>query len=207
MFAPTPDQFTAYLSAALDFLPTTVNDVGPARTTQFNHQYDLTTQDGWNNLLDDLSSFKDCTIWDQLNPFADHCSSADDGAIWVGIVPPTVNVTGAKLGQANTPGDTCIAVFGRPDVTAHEVSHTFGFQHVNLAPQGQNIAGPYDTVDNGGYHRRPAFDVHAGQPLVRSPLQMDNHGVNNNEMTADLMTYFVPLWFTTTNWVRMFNML
>jgi len=207
MYAPTADQLTAYLSSALDYLPTTVYDVGPAWTTQFNNSYDLTSNDGWNNLLDDLSSFKDCSVWYQLSPFTDHCSSADDGATWVGIVPPTVNVSGGELGLASNPGDTCVAVYGRPDVTAHEVGHTFGFQHVNLAQQGQSIPGPYDTVDNGGYHRRPAFDVHAGNALVRSPLQIDSHGVNNNEMTADLMSYFTPLWFTTTNWVRMFNML
>jgi hypothetical protein len=207
MYAPTPDQLTAYLSFALHYHPTTVYDVGPAWTTQYNHSYDLTTGDGWNHLLDDLASFKECTIWAQLNPFADHCSGADDGAIWVGIVPPTVSVAGSGLlGIAKNPGDTCIAVYGRPDVVAHEIGHTFGLQHVNLTFAGQGIPGPYDTVDNGGYHRRPAFDVHTGKALVRTAA-MDNHGVVNNEMTADLMCNFLPVWFTTTNWVRMCNML
>jgi hypothetical protein len=195
---------TPYLSSALDYLPTITSDVGPAWTTQYNHYYDFSKQDGWDNALDDLSSFKDCTIWDQLNPFADHCSSADDGAIWVGIVPPSADPSGSpELGEGK-PGETCIAVTGRPDVVAHEIGHTFGFNHVNLTFQGQNIDGPYDTVDNGGYHRRPGFDVHAGKIIVRSAGVIDNHGGSSTN-PADLMSYLTPLWFTTTNWLRMFN--
>jgi hypothetical protein len=196
---------TPYLSSALDYLPSITSDVGEAWTQQFNNYYDFSTGDGWDNALDDLSGFKDCTIWDQLNPFADACSNADDGAIWVGIIPPGADASGSpELGEAQTPGDTCIVVTGRPDVVGHEVSHTFGFHHVNLAKQGQGIAGPYDTVDNGGYHRRPAFDVHAGKVILRGAGVIDNQG-GTSTMAADLMSYLTPLWFTTTNWLRMFN--
>ena len=196
---------TPYLSAALDYLPSVTTDVGEAWTQQFNNYYDFSTGDGWDNALDDLSGFKDCTVWDQLNPFADACSNADDGAIWVGVIPPGVNLTGSpELGDAQTPGDTCIVATGRPDVVAHEVSHTFGFHHVNLANQGQGVPSPYDTVDNGGYHRRPAFDVHAGKVILRAAGVIDNLG-GSSTMPADLMSYLTPLWFTTTNWLRLFN--
>jgi hypothetical protein len=47
------DYMLDYLRSALDYLPTPLTDIGIAAPRWYSHRYDLSTDDGWSDLLDD----------------------------------------------------------------------------------------------------------------------------------------------------------
>jgi hypothetical protein len=172
----------AFARSALDYLPTPLSDIGIAPIVWMSHNHDLTTKDGWDDLLDDVEDERDD---------ADEA----DNVRWLGIVPASERFAGAKIGlqgDAGTPGPVALAIADRPDVAAHELGHTCGLHHVNQPPSGDNRPdGPYDVADNNGLLRRPYFDVHAQ---------------TTTGMAGDLMSYLQPVRTGMSTWVRLFNM-
>jgi len=194
------------LRKSLHYLPTSVYDVGPAWKNHYEHDFDLTDKDEWGELLDDIESFKNCTVWDDINPFSDHCESLDDDARWVALVLDEVNTEGSnRAGNSHTPGMVVVSKM-TAYIIAHELGHTLGRHHVNVAAKDQGIDGPFETVENGGYSSRAAFDVQNQQPIFGHGGQPDNAG-RINDMPTDLMAYYKPLFLSVTNWKRIFNSL
>jgi hypothetical protein len=170
-----------YLRSALDYLPTPLTDIGIAAPHWYSHTYDLSTDDGWNDLLDDVED-----AWDDADE--------DSGVRWLGIIPASERYRGKPLaheGLSGTPSIAVLAMSDRPEVGAHELGHSLGLNHVNL-PTGQGQPeGPYDTVDNAGFLRRPPFDVRTATAI---PLP-----------AGDLMSYFKPIRPGITTWMRLFS--
>jgi hypothetical protein len=164
-----------YASRVLDYLPTPLTDIDIASHFAFGHGYDLRTQDGFEHLLNDLEdAFRD---------------DEEDWRIrWLAIVPARATL-GFVMGISHTPGHVAIASQTDPIYGAHELGHTLGLHHVNIT-NGLVPNGPYDAVDNGGWLRRPPFDVRTGT-AVSLPA-------------GDLMSYFSPARLGVTTWVRLF---
>lgn len=175
-----------YAARVLDLLPTPLTEIGISSTVWFSHSYDLSTDDGWQNLLDDVE--------DQWGDYHDA-----SGARWLAIVPPSErrpsSVPPFNLawgGIAGTPGKVAVAMGDRPEAGAHELGHTLGLNHVALgSPGGKFPDGPYDVVDNSGYVSRVPFDVRAGMAVTPG---------------GDLMSYLAPARPGFTTWLRLFNM-
>jgi hypothetical protein len=167
-----------YLRRALDYLPTPLTDIGIASIRWYSHTYDLSTDEGWNDLADDLED-----AWDD----ADEAS----GVRWLGIIPQSERFLGKPLahqGIAGVPSIAALAMGDVPYVGAHELGHTYGLHHIDL-PAGA-AKGPYDPADNGGVLRRAPFDVRTSTAI---PLP-----------AGDLMTYFEPVRPGISTWMRLF---
>jgi hypothetical protein len=170
-----------YTRRALDYLPTPLTDIGIAAPVWYPHTYDLSTNSGWLDLLDDLEN-----AWDDADE--------ESGVRWLGIVPASerFRVTSlAHQGISGAPSIAALAMGDRPYVGAHELGHTYGLHHIHLPAGGPNEpAGPYDPADGGGMLRRPPFDVRTSTAI---PLP-----------AADLMTYFEPVRPGISTWMRLF---
>ena len=73
-FSGSDDLLLDYARQALDFLPAPLTDIGIAAPRWMSHSYDLTNNDDWDDLLDDLED-----AWDD----ADEASNVR----WLGIIP------------------------------------------------------------------------------------------------------------------------
>lgn len=165
----------AYTRRALDFMPTPLTDIGIALPVWLNHDYDLTHKDGWHDLVDDLED-----AWDD----ADEAS----GVRWLGVVP--AEVESSIGGVSGTPSIAVLATERLPEVGAHELGHSVGLNHVNLPVDGPE--GPYEpATDNGGFLRRPPFDV---RPSTAVTLP-----------AGDLMSYQQPVRAGISSWMRLFD--
>jgi len=167
-----------YTRRALDYLPTTLADIGIAAPRWLTHTYNLGQRSGWSDLLDDLED-----AWDDADE--------DSGVRWLGIVPASERFLGMSLalqGISGTPGIAALAMGDRPEIGAHELGHTYGLHHINL-PIGVPD-DPYDSADSGGMLRRPPFDVRSGRAI---PLP-----------AGDLMSYFEPIRPGISTWMRLF---
>ena len=171
-----------YARSALDYLPTPLTDIGIAAPRWFSHTYNLATDDGWSDLLDDVED-----AWDDADE--------DDDVRWLCIIPASERYTASKLaheGLSDTPGTVAMAMADRPEVGAHELGHTLGLNHINLTSSSSNQPeGPYDSVDNGGRLRRPPFDVRTATAISLP--------------AGDLMSYFTPIRPGITTWMRLFQ--
>lgn len=168
-----------YVRRALDYLPTPLTDIGIAGPHWYTHTYDLSDDAAWGDLLSDLENEWD--DWDEAS-----------GVRWLGIIPASERLPGVTLawgGMAHVPGIAGLAMGDDPVSGAHEIAHTFGLHHVDL-PAGAS-KGPYDTVDNGGFLRRPPFDVRSSEAFSLP--------------AGDLMTYFPPQRPGITTWMRLFQ--
>jgi hypothetical protein len=172
------DGMLRYLRDALDFLPTPLTNLGIAKPEWHSHTYDLSSDEGWDDLLDDLED-----LWDDYDEAS--------GVRWVGIIPPSERYTYARLaqqGRSGTPSIAVLAIGDRPEIAAHELGHSFGLNHINLG----GAAGPYDAAADGGMLRRPPFDVRASVAIGLP--------------AGDLMSYLQPVRPGITTWMRLFNM-
>jgi hypothetical protein len=172
----------SFARRALDYLPTPLTDIGIAPSVWMAHNHNLATEEGWDDLLDDIEDERDD-------------ANAADNVRWLGIVPASARSWGAKLslqGIADTPGPVAAAMSDRPDVAAHELGHTCGLRHINQPTSGPNQPkGPYHFADNNGLLRRPYFDVHAQR---------------TDGWAGDLMSYLEPVRTGMSTWMRLFNM-
>jgi hypothetical protein len=167
-----------YARRALDFLPTPLTDIGIASQKWYTHNYDLTTKQGWDDLLDDVD---------------DEFDDADEGdeVRWLAIVPIEPILALAHAGIAYTPGNVALARQELPEAGAHELGHCLGLNHIHLPTGGpKEPSGPYDTADNAGNLRRPPFDVRPSQ-AVSMPA-------------GDLMSYMPRVRPGITTWMRLF---
>lgn len=173
------EQMLDYLRRALDFLPTPLTGIGIAGPVWHPHANDLSTYDGWDDLLDEMTY-----LWEDW----------DDHVRWLCIVPRDEALIQklAWAGISHAPGLVAIAIEDLPEAGAHELGHTLGAHHVNLGRVAEHWpAPPYDTVDGGGFLRRPPFDVRTST-AIHLP-------------TGDLMSYFGPVRPGITNWIRLYN--
>jgi hypothetical protein len=172
------DFMLEYARRALDYLPTPLTDIGIAAPRWYSHTYNLFTEDGWEDLLDDVED-----AWDD----ADEAS----GVRWLGIIPASErhpDIALAEQGLSGTPSIAVLAIGDRPEVGAHELGHSLGLHHIDL-PAGE-VDGPFDPADNDGHLRRPPFDV---RDSVAIPLP-----------AGDLMTYLTPVRPGISTWMRLF---
>jgi hypothetical protein len=168
-----------YTRQALDYLPTALTDIGIAGPRWFSHAYDLGTDEGWNDLLDDVED-----EWDDADE--------ESGVRWLGIIPASERRPGMSLawgGLSGTPSIAVLAMGDRPLSGAHELGHSYGLHHINL-PAGVP-KGPFDPADNGGMLQRPGFDVRAGTAISLP--------------AADLMSYFPTRGPGISTWLRLVN--
>jgi hypothetical protein len=172
----------AFARRALDYLPTPLTDIGIAPSVWMAHNHDLSTEEGWKDLMDDIEDERDD-------------ANEADNVRWLGIVPATARSWGPRLrlqGISDTPAPVAAAMSDRPDVAAHELGHACGLRHINQPPSGPNQPeGPYHFADNNGLLRRPYFDVHAQ---------------TTTGMAGDLMSYLEPVRTGMSTWMRLFNM-
>ena len=175
------DVLLDFVRRALDYLPTSLAAIGIAAPTGYPQDLDLWTDESWSHLLDKVEDMWD--DWDE-----------DSGVRWLGIVP-VEDRHGTRAGIAGTPGVVALATADRPDIGAHELGHTLGLHHVNLASVGAKNGpdGPFDDADSGGRLRRPPFDVRSSTAI---PLP-----------AGDLMSYFEPIRPGISTWVRLYNIL
>ncbi|WP_132147676.1 hypothetical protein [Luteibacter rhizovicinus] len=171
---PSNEFMLDYARRALDFLPTPLTNIGIAAPRWYTHNYDLSNRSGWEDLLSDLED-----AWDD----ADEAS----GVRWIGIVPAN-DATGSTKGISGTPSIAVLAVESRPEVGAHELGHSLGLNHVNLPVGG--VQGPFDSSDNGGFLRRPPFDVRDSKAISLP--------------AGDLMSYQQPVRPGISTWMRIF---
>ncbi len=170
-----------YARRALDFLPTPLTDIGIAPPRWFPHTHDLSTDEGWKDLLDDLEE-----AWDD----ADEAS----GVRWLGIVAPSERYLPASVnhnGVSHAPGIAALAIGDAPQSGAHELGHTLGLHHIHQPAAGDGQpAEPFDDADNNGMLRRAGFDVRASK-AVPTPA-------------GDLMSYMPRRAPGISTWMRIF---
>ena len=169
-----------YAGRALDFLPTPLTDIGIAAPRWFPHTHDLSTDEGWDDLLDDLED-----AWGDVDE--------DHGVRWLGIVSPSERYLPASVnhnGVSHTPGIAALAIGDRPQRRSRTGPHPGAAPiHQPAAGDGQP-AGPFDDADNNGLLRRAGFDVRASS-AVSTPA-------------GDLMSYMPRRAPGISTWMRIF---
>jgi len=186
---PTNDECEFTLERAFDILPFSA-DIAPASLAILNTTHDFTTDAGLQDLLDDLDDERDCSAGEWISG---DCQP-DNNILWVGFTEPF------NRGMAKRPGLSAISAIyeladGQGDMlrikTAHEISHTLGFKHVNrccgagcTAPGGPH----YDHPNNGNLQEVP-FDPFWNEAIAGT-LQ-------------DFMSYGCDRWISEENWPRL----
>lgn len=155
---------------------------------------DLSTDDGWDNVLEDL----DDVAGD---------SSESWNHRWAGLLPakmPGDRLANLGIGTSD-PVDrpwplsndymTFAALAGRPDVFAHELGHTFGIDHAGCADTGNNWP---DEVDSG---LPPRIEDYGVDLYTRETFTANSSG--------DLMSYCDDdgLWPSIVLWHRLIDKL
>ncbi len=200
---PQMDQF---LRDTLMYFPSPVLNIGPAWKDFWNQPEDFTQAGAVKAIAYDIAEFKNCTMWDDLWPWTEACSSVDDDAHWIAVIPPWVNFGSNRL-AGTTPRDSGVSVTRFVvEIAAHELGHQMGLHHVNLSTPGNAPLPPLDDVGNGGYLTRYAFNIRDQAVIKGSATRTDNFN-KQNPMTADLMAYLPPGFLTRTHWQNVFDQL
>lgn len=189
---PSEESMLGYLRDTLEYLPTSLGGIGIAPPIWTPQVHDLTTDDGWGDLVDELTD-----LWEDADQV--------EGVVWLGIVPSTERYNYpspagspapyralARSGNSNGDHDAVAAMADLADAGAHELCHAWHRHHVHLPQSGNNQpAPPYDYSDGGGRLRRAPFRVRASEAI---PLP-----------AYDIMTYMSPAGTGITTWMAMFN--
>lgn len=188
---PTEDQCRYSVERAVDLMPTTPTDIGPAWRPTWNTDEDFTNDDDdLRDLLSDIDDEHNCNAWEWLWGWtgATDCPDADN-AIWVGY---SLNF---NRGMGYRPGNTCIsAVYslgqGQTNMlrikTAHEVGHNLDMKHIDVGGAGDPF---YDHPNSGNLQDVP-FDPYWNVAIS---------GV------TDFMGYGSPRWSSADSWGRMID--
>lgn len=92
--APSDAQARFTLMRALDLLPTPPDDIGPGWLASWNTAHIQGGQPDdpqWSLVLDELADMHDVSTWEWLVSSMDHTPPTDDDAMWVGIVPDSLD--------------------------------------------------------------------------------------------------------------------
>lgn len=200
---PLMDQF---LRDTLMYFPSPVLNIGPAWKDFWNQPEDFTQAGAVKAIAYDIAEFKNCTGWNDFWYWDEHCSSVDDDAHWIAVIPPWVP-WGSNTLVGSTPRDTGASVCKFDvETAAHELGHQMGLHHVNLSTPGNLPAAPFDDVGNKGYLTRFAFNIRDQAVIKGAANRTDNFNMQN-PMTADLMAYLRPGFLTHTHWQNVFDQL
>jgi hypothetical protein len=158
----------------------------PASTSDYHQSTarDLTTDDGWDDLMDDLEDLAD--------------GYEDEGEHWMAIVPSSSRYSwggiGIESGIVTHPHCVSQAVLGTP---AHEILHTYGINHAPCRDSGARELKDIDSrlrdeIPNGRTEEI-GYDVMSSYSRGGSWVMAAGRG--------DLMSYCVPQWISVALWL------
>ncbi len=189
---PSANQCRFTVLRGFDLIPSKTTDIGPAWQATWNTGLNFSKDDdALQDLLYDLEDKHNCDWWEALWEWTGADCPDDDGAKWVGLTS-IVN-----RGIARRSGNTAVSAIYSDGLgfnaivrikTAHELSHTLGFKHVNIG----GTEGPFYNHPNGGRLQDVAFDPYWNQTIP--------------QVTTDFMGYGTNRWPSADSWERMINL-